>query len=374
MLTPNRVPLVTLLALAVIPPLGAAELTGQVESVTGATITIRIEADSRPNPGDRVEVFFEIPGLNELAKVATGTVTAVRGKSVEAKIEKSTSKVAARQLVKVFATPSGSDTLPSVPATGADGKSITNSIGMQLTLVPAGEFLMGAPEHENETTNYERPQHRVRITKAFYLGVHEVTQAEFERLRGTNPSKFKPVAGQDAGRLPVEQVSWDDAGDFCRKLSRLPAETAAGRVYCLPTEAQWEYACRAGTTTPFNLGLSLNGTDANINGSFPYGTEQKGPNLQRTTTVGSYRPNAFGLYDMHGNVREWCADWCVAGYDATSPVSDPSGPSSGSYRVVRGGSWLNAAKYCRSASRTGHKPKDRLNYMGFRVCFVPAKD
>ena len=249
----------------------------------------------------------------------------------------------------------------------------TNSIGMKLTLIPAGEFLMGSPDEEEDRSDGET-EHRVWIRKPFFLGVYEVTQAEYKRVMGTNPSYFssagrgkESVSGLDTSRFPVELVSWDDAAEFCRKLSSLPEERAARRTYRLPTEAEWEYACRAGTTSPFHFGSQLNGEQANSDGGYPYGTTDKGPDLERTTTVGSYAPNAFSLYDMHGNVYEWCQDWYDVQYYATSPSADPKGPSSGSSRVLRGGSWGSSAWYCRSAARVRYAAGGRYDDDGFRL-------
>jgi len=251
---------------------------------------------------------------------------------------------------------------------------ITNSIGMKLALIPAGEFVMGSAKSEDDRQGDEH-QHRVRITKPFLIGTYEVTQEEYAKVMGTNPSHFSAtglardrVSGQDTARFPVESVSWHDAVKFCRKLSELPEEKAAGRVYLLPTEAEWEYACRAGTTTPFDFGSKLNGDKANCHGNyFPYGTESSGTSLRRTTTVGSYQPNAFGVYDMHGNVWEWCRDWYDEDYYGNSPVDDPPGATTGSQRVRRGGGWIHVPGSCRSAIRLGFWPRHPEIDLGFRV-------
>jgi formylglycine-generating enzyme required for sulfatase activity len=246
---------------------------------------------------------------------------------------------------------------------------VTNSIDMKLVLIPAGEFVMGSPPSEGDASDNERPQHVVKITQPFYLGAHEVTQRDYQLVTGRKPSFFsasghgkEKVAGMDTSRFPVEGVSWEDAEEFCRRLS-----VKEGRTYRLPTEAEWEYACRAGTTTPFHFGSMLNGRQANCDGASPYGTNQKGPSLSRTSRVGSYPANAWGLYDMHGNVWEWCSDWYSADYYARSPTSDPRGAAGASYRVNRGGSWGDHASYCRSACRFWYSPSLRGTDLGFRV-------
>jgi formylglycine-generating enzyme required for sulfatase activity len=289
---------------------------------------------------------------------------------------------------------SSSDSAPSE-------KLLTNSIGMKLALIPAGKFQMGAADGEDESKSDEKPQHRVRITKPFYLGMYEVTQGEFERVIGRNPSWFsargehkESVSGQDTSRFPVEGICWYDAVDFCNKLSesenRPPCyrmtnvarngdgsikvvyasypnvAVAGGTGYRLPTEAEWEYACRAGTTTPFHFGTALNGSEANGDCNNPYSTTEKGEYLDQTTTVGSYNPNAFGLYDMHGNVWEWCWDLYDKKYYGKSPEADPIGPSSGSDRVYRGGSWNTYALF-RAALRDRNSPAHRYDTLGFRV-------
>ena len=213
---------------------------------------------------------------------------------------------------------------------------------IEFASIPAGKFLMGSPATEKERYQNEN-QHEVTLTQGFRMGVHEVTQAQYEQVMGENPSENKGAT------LPVETVSYDEALAFCKKLSDLPAEKAAGRKYRLPTEAEWEYCCRAGTSTPFHFGNELNGTQANCDGNNPYGTTKKGPYLEKTSPVGSYPANAWGLYDMHGNVWEWCQDW-YGDYPKQS-VTDPRGPEVGSYCVNRGGSWRDEAAYCRSAPR-----------------------
>jgi formylglycine-generating enzyme required for sulfatase activity len=267
-------------------------------------------------------------------------------------------------------------TLRTAPPDGAD---LVNSIGMWFRLIPAGKFTMGSPPNEPERGDNEM-QHEVEITRPFYLGVYEVTQDEYTRVMGKNPSHFAPggpgrakVKGIPTGRFPVERVSWDDAVEFCRRLSARDEEKQAGRVYRLPTEAEWEYACRGGEprATPFHFGRSLSSRQANFDGTRPYGA-RKGPNLERTKRVGSFRPNGFGLYDMHGNVAEWCADWFDGGYYAVSPRKDPQGPAqAGTQRVLRGGSWIDDGKDCRSAQRHCSLPSfQNGDGYGFRVVLV----
>ena len=256
-------------------------------------------------------------------------------------------------------------------------KVLTNSIDMKLVLIPKGTFMMGSPPDEKGSDPDER-RHEVTISRDYHLGMHEVTQAQYKKIMGKNPSHFqgdavaerhpetnRVVKEVDSANHPVERVSWEDAVEFCQRLSALPEEKKAGRVYRLPTEAEWEYACRAGTKTAYSFGSQLNGTQANCNGNFPYGTDKKGPYLEKTTSVGKYPANAWGLYDMHGNVWEWCAE-CHDEYPKGS-ATDPRGPEDGSDRVVRGGSWFSVAVSCRSANRDWIVPSRRIFGLGFRV-------
>jgi uncharacterized protein (TIGR02996 family) len=255
--------------------------------------------------------------------------------------------------------------------------TLTNSIGMELAYIPPATFLMGSPEEE-EGRRADEPEHEVTITNGFYLGRYAVTQGEYEAVMGTNPSYFSAkgkgkakVEGLETNRFPVERVSHADAMAFCEKLSALEGEKAKGWTYRLPTEAEWEYACRGGAgSAPFHFRKNLSSKQANVNGNYPYGGAARGPYLERTCQVGSYKPNAYGLYDMHGNVWEWCADWYDEHYYSKGDKEDPRGPQSGTSRVPRGGCWYSVPEGCRAASRTKLAPAVRSGYFGFRVCFA----
>jgi formylglycine-generating enzyme required for sulfatase activity len=245
------------------------------------------------------------------------------------------------------------------PANAPLPRDVTNSIGMRVVLILPGKFVMGSPESE-KGRNDDEDAHEVEITRPFYLGAFEVTQEEYLRVQGKNPSQFAPgPAGgsqveKSENRLPVENVSWNLAVEFCQRLSSLPEEKRERRIYRLPTEAEWEYSCRAGTTTPYHTGASLIATQANCLGS-------------RTTPVGSFPPNAWGLYDMHGNVWEWCQDWYEPNFYQKSPRQDPRGPDEGEGRVLRGGSWLSTVSSCRAAYRSAFDAKVQSPTRGFRV-------
>ena len=264
-------------------------------------------------------------------------------------------------------------------------KVIHNSIEMKLVRIPAGTFLMGSPRQEADRDRTE-VRHEGTISKPFFIGVYEVTQAEFTAVMKDNPDvKNRPVFNQNNGGSlahPMENVEWESAVSFCKRLSARPAEKEAGRSYRLPNEAEWEYACRAGTSTPYHYTDSLSSTQANFNGKFPYGDVEQGPYLRKTAKVGSYKPNAFGLFDMHGNVAEWCADYYDPEYFDNSPGTDPLGPPLGVvptsfgdfFRVVRGGCWLDDARACRSAFRYRAMPATQYRLIGFRVVCDNAED
>jgi formylglycine-generating enzyme required for sulfatase activity len=260
------------------------------------------------------------------------------------------------------------------PAPFEPPKEITNTFGMKLVLLPAGEFPMGSPDSDPDAYADEKPQHRVRITRPFYMGATEVTQGQYQAATGANPSQLK---GSDD--LPVETVSWLDAINYCNALSRKEGLTPFYRVqgetvevpdwnvlgYRLPTEAEWEYACRAGSTTRYSFGDRA----ASLVAFASYYGDRGG----QTHPVGQKRPNALGLYDMHGNVWEWCWDGYEANYYSKEPTeADPLGPSQAASRVNRGGSWDNAPQGCRSAVRSSLASEGRFSTLGFRVARVQS--
>jgi len=232
---------------------------------------------------------------------------------------------------------------------------VVNSLGMKFAWISPGTFLMGSPESEEQHQPDEK-QHRVTLTKGFFLGIHQVTQAQWQAIMGSNSRRFK------GDTLPVEKVSWDDCQEFCKKLSQ-----KTGKPHRLPTEAEWEYAGRAGTTTPFHFGATISTEQANYKGNKTYGGGNKGQYRKESTPVGSFPANAWGLYDMHGNVWEWCQDW--HGHYPSEDVVDPKGVDSGSAHVLRGGSWGDYPWDCRAACRGWGAPGDRYDGFGVRVVF-----
>jgi uncharacterized protein (TIGR02996 family) len=225
-------------------------------------------------------------------------------------------------------------------------------IEMTFSFIPPGTFLMGSPPDE-EARGEDETQHRVTLTQGFYLGIHPVTQAQWQAIMGRNPSRFK------GDNLPVESRSWVDCQGFCQKLSERD-----GQRYRLPSEAQWEYACRAGTTTPFHFGPIISTDQANYDGNYTYGQGKQGEHRQKKTPVGSFPANAWGLFDLHGNVWEWCQD-AYGDYgdkDTKDPLNDKRGA-----RVLRGGSWYDRPFGCRAACRHWLARGYRIHNCGCRV-------
>ncbi|MBP5638327.1 MAG: formylglycine-generating enzyme family protein [Victivallales bacterium] len=238
---------------------------------------------------------------------------------------------------------------------------------LKLLKVKAGKFTMGSPETELYRRKNEK-RHEVTLTADYWLGATEVTQGQWQAVMGTNPSKHQ---GDD--KLPVENVSWDDAVKFCEVLTdtaRKAGAISGKQKFALPTEAQWEYACRAGAATTFSNGDVLDGTMANFDGNHTYGKSVQVPRyLNATAPVGSYPANAWGFYDMHGNVIEWCSDWYQEDLGSTA-VSNPKGPAEGSYKVYRGGHFRDVGAFCRSSFRYFNLPNFAYAYLGFRVALV----
>jgi eukaryotic-like serine/threonine-protein kinase len=252
-------------------------------------------------------------------------------------------------------------------------EDLGNGITLEMVQIPGDTFTMGSPKDEAGRRDSEGPQRQVTVA-GFFMGKFEVTQAQYQAIMGNNPSNFK------GDKRPVEQVTWNDATEFCKRLSE-----KTGRTYRLPSEAEWEYACRAGTTTPFAYGKTITSELANFNATYTYANAPKRQYRQSTTPVGTFRPNAFGLYDMHGNVWEWCADHFHPNYegaptDGSAWIIDKGAPIDGNewirehilndnqlQRVLRGGSWDINPVFCRSASRYDYYLVYARNLFGFRV-------
>jgi uncharacterized protein (TIGR02996 family) len=303
-----------------------------------------LEEDGEPRRGELIRAFHEMRRLRPGPK----------------------RRAAERRVIDLLAA----GVRPCVP-------EFTNSVGMRLAFVPPGQFRMGSPARGEPRRMDDETLHPVRITRGFWLGVHAVTQAEFRAVTRRAPAhhgpRRLPEEGIDHGRFPVENVSWVEAVAFCNRLSQRRDEAAAGRAYRLPTEAEWEYACRAGLSTrePFHYGASLQAGQANFDCRYPYPpvgeVEADEEYLGRPCEVGRYVPNAFGLHDMHGNVDEWCHDWYGADYYEESPADDPRGPDEGHQRIIRGGSWRGQGEDARAAVRIGYDPEGHFSHVGFRV-------
>lgn len=287
------------------------------------------------------------------------------------------------------------------PCPGAEPPTLINSLGMKLVPIAAGEFLMGSPESE-EGRGDDELQHRVKLTKAFHMGQHEVTVGQFRQFveatkyRTAIERAGKPGFGYDTDNKvmeeldkfswrhvgfeqtenhPVVNLAWDDAHEFCQWLSK-----KEGRRYQLPTEAQWEYCCRAGAITRYSTGdaeesltKAANVADASFLAKYANATWSVEWNDRHpfTAPVGSFEPNRWGLHDMHGNVWEWCADWYGRDYYRDSPAADPEGPKTGEIHVLRSGAFTNRGRLLRCADRDAERPKYRGNFAGFRVVLLP---
>ena len=245
--------------------------------------------------------------------------------------------------------------------------NLTDRISLEMIAIPGGKFWMGSPDGEGNDS--ERPRHEVTIAP-FFMSKYPITQAQYHAVMGKNPSFLK----EKGEKRPVGRVCWHDAIAFCQELSSRGVHKVSlkeNRQFSLPSEAQWEYACRAGTETPFYFGETISTEQANYNGNYSYGSGKKGTYREHATDVGTFPPNKFGLYDMHGNVWEWCADYWHDNYEDVS--KDGSAwliASNDSNRVLRGGSWVDYPRSCRSGFRIGSSPDDRYDFFGFRVVCV----
>jgi formylglycine-generating enzyme required for sulfatase activity len=269
------------------------------------------------------------------------TAEIVKSAHISAENDETVFETACYSLISKLQLDQINQSMPTITKVADSARKITNSIGMGLVLIPAGEFLMGNPRPNILGADDEKPARRVSISKAYYLGTHLVTQAEWQAVMGNNPSL------QKGNEYPVTNVSWEEAKEFCRTLTKIE-----GRVCRLPTEAEWEYACKAG---------SQGGTNDSIN-DYAWHSDNSQGYLKK---VGLKEPNKWGLYDMLGNAGEWCQDWFDT-YSAKS-LTDPAGPPGGKYRVVRGGSFGHREDKCNPTSRHSHSPSESNNFTGFRI-------
>jgi formylglycine-generating enzyme required for sulfatase activity len=241
----------------------------------------------------------------------------------------------------------------TVTVVGNRSVDLNSTVSLPMLWVPSGTFTMGSPTTETDRQADREDEHNVSLTKGFYLGKYEVTQAQYQAVMTGNTDSLSatPSEWPNNPNRPVEKVSWADAQIFLTRLNaQQSANIPAGWAYVLPTESQWEYACRAGTSTVYSWGDDINSSRANYNWD---GGGTSGNDFKQTRDVGQYAANPWGFFDMHGNVWEWTADWYGATYPTGNPVVDPTGEASGSFRVRRGGSWLSDGAYLRSAERAG---------------------
>lgn len=327
------------------PPVEVASVGGAPNPPPASSPPVPVTTDGNPAPAKVDMTSKGTAGAVNPADDSPEVVASLPGKAVTTP--------------SIPVTPESSSGAPTGLVAIGEADEFVNSLKMKLRRIPAGAFEMGSPAGESGRHDDE-PRRKVTISRPFYIGVYEVTQGQYEELMGRNPSGFK-------GRsLPADNISWNDAVEFCRRLSERDAEKGAGAKYRLPTEAEWEFACRGGSSKAFSFGNAAGSREANFDGTQPYGNGKPGQDLAMTIKVGSYAPNPFGLYDMHGNVAEWCADWFGRSIDLTA-LTDPQGPATGTRRVIRGGSWLSAGADCRSAWRGSEAPERFDSILGFRV-------
>ena len=258
--------------------------------------------------------------------------------------------------------------------------ALSPGLAPALVEIPAGEFLMGSPPTELGRFAWEGPQTDVTFTNTFKMSKFEITQIEYAAVMSNSPSYRNPSYFSGVTNRPVEQVTWSNAMEFCQRLTESQRSSGClptNLAYRLPTSAEWEYACRAGTTTPFHYGPDLRSGMANFDGFYEYDAllgevyNPNGSHLWKPAPVGGYAPNALGLYDMHANVWEWCLDWWSASLPGGS-VTNPTGPTSGANREIRGGCWYNDGRFCRSAYRLWSLPTNASNDIGFRIVLAPV--
>jgi formylglycine-generating enzyme required for sulfatase activity len=369
--------------------LGLAGLLGVILYITTENGTVKITGT---DPAMRVLVDGQevrIENLGNPITIRTGPhKLLVTRDDMEAKTDTFLIRRGEQKVLEVSYNPKapGAD---STPARGSSAPEyVTTRVAqIQLKRIPAGTFLMGSPADDKDAQENEKPQHRVRITRSFYLGVYEVTQAQYETVTGYNPSWFSAngggrnkVTGQSTDRYPVERVSWLDAVKFCNKLGEMEREAAFYEIngenvrvpdwnrpgYRLPTEAEWEYACRANAPTVTRYSF---GDAAASLGRFAWYGANSDAIAHR---LGEKRPNGFGLFDMHGNVREWCWDGYGESYYKESSADDPMGLDGASAAVFRGGGWSSVPRFARAADRDWEEPGYRYGFLGFRLAQVQS--